>query len=249
MFGRNKAAALVAEFLGTGFLTLLILSVQRSQLGLQYFVAIAAGLAIAFFTFIVGRFSGSQFNPAVTIGMWTARKITTVRAILYIIVQMLGAYAALGIYTYFAKTHISQLTGHFTGRILVAEAIGTGLYAFGFTATKYQGDSQGSRSIFQGLSYTVGILVASSASIGLLNPAVAFGVRSGVWAGYLVGPIIGAIIGVNLYTILFAEPAEVVLVEETITEVVTTRPSRTASRSTSKKAVATKKRTTTRKKR
>ena len=45
MFKRKRLAMLVAEFLGTGILTLVVLSVQRSQLGLAYFVAIAAGLA------------------------------------------------------------------------------------------------------------------------------------------------------------------------------------------------------------
>ena len=44
MFGKRKIAAVVAEFLGTAALTLLVLSVQHSQVGLTFFVAMAAGL-------------------------------------------------------------------------------------------------------------------------------------------------------------------------------------------------------------
>jgi glycerol uptake facilitator-like aquaporin len=249
MFGRNKVAALVAEFLGTGLLTLLILSVQRSQLGLQYFVALAAGLIVAMLTFVVGRSSGAQFNPAITIGMWTARKITTVRAVLYIIVQMVGAYAAFGLYTYFAKTHLTKVGGHYSGRILIAEAVGTGVYAVGFAATKVGGYSQAVKAGFQGLSYTVGILVASSAALGLLNPAVAFGIKAFVWRTYILGPIVGAVIGINLYTYLFAEPVvATVLVEETIETVIEApKPARTVSKTTTRKTT-TKKRAAARKK-
>ena len=46
MFGRQKIAALVAEFLGAGVLTLVVLTVQRSSIGLPFFVAAAAGLSI-----------------------------------------------------------------------------------------------------------------------------------------------------------------------------------------------------------
>jgi aquaporin Z len=73
MFGRRKVATLVAEFLGTGALTLLILSVQRSTIGVPFFVAAAAGLVVALMMFAVGASSGGYFNPALTLGFWTAR--------------------------------------------------------------------------------------------------------------------------------------------------------------------------------
>ena len=82
MFGRRKIAALVAEFLGTGILTLLILSVQRSTIGVPYFVAIAAGLTVTVLTFALGKVSGAHLNPAVTLGMWTARQAATLTSVL-----------------------------------------------------------------------------------------------------------------------------------------------------------------------
>jgi glycerol uptake facilitator-like aquaporin len=206
MFGKRQAASLLAEFLGTSVLTLVILSVQRSQLPFIYFVSIGAGLALAALTFLFGNNSGAHFNPAITIGLWTARKISTLRAIPYVVVQMLGGFATLGLFTYYTNTHLSSVGGHFSGRILAAEAIGSAFFAMGYAATVYKTLSHNVRSAFVGISYTLGILAASSAALGLLNPAVALGIKAWVWGTYVLGPILGAVIGINLYGLLFAEP-------------------------------------------
>lgn len=205
MLERQKIAALVAEFLGAGALTLLILSVQRSTIGVPFFVAIAAGLTVALMTFTVGGISAGHFNPAISLGFWTTRRITTLRTIFYIGAQMLGAWAAYYLYTYFVNNHLSSVGGHYSGRILVAEAVGTGIFGFAFAAAVYQESTKAAKAAFIGLGLTVGIIAASSASIGLLNPAVALGVRAWVWGTYVLGPILGAIIGINLYALLFAE--------------------------------------------
>ncbi|MDL2362822.1 MAG: aquaporin [Patescibacteria group bacterium] len=205
MFGRRKVAMLVAEFLGTGILTLLILSVQRSTIGVPFFVALAAGITYALMTFAFARSSGAVLNPALTIGMWTARKISTVNAVLFIGVQLLGGWAAYGLYTYFVNQTLQPVGGHFTGRILVAEAVGAGILSFGVAAAVYQRFTAGTAAAVAGLAYVVGVVGASSASIGLLNPAVALGARAWVWGTYVLGPVLGAVIGFNLYSLLFAE--------------------------------------------
>jgi aquaporin Z len=169
-------------------------------------VAAAAGLIVALMSFAVGGVSGGYFNPALTLGFWTARKLSTVTAILYIVVQLLGAWGAYYLYTYFVKNSLQPVGGHFTGRILVAEAVGTGIFAFGVAAAIYQGFSRAVTASFAGLALMLGIIAASSAAIGLLNPAVALGVRAWVWGTYVLGPVLGAVIGVNLYGLLFAEP-------------------------------------------
>src|SRR5665213_2646776 len=194
MFGRRKVATYVAEFLGTGALTLLILSVQRSTIGVPFFVAAAAGLTIALMVFAIGNISGGFFNPALTLGFWTARKIESVTAVIYIAAQFLGGWGAYYLYTYLVKSSLQPVGGHFAGRILVAEAVGTAIFSLAVTAS------------FAGLALMIGVVAASPAAIGLLNPAVALGVRAWVWGTYVLGPVLGAIIGVNLYALLFAEP-------------------------------------------
>src|SRR3954467_15875906 len=106
MFRRKRLDMLVAEFLGTGVLTLAVLSVQRSQLGLAYFVAIAAGITVVLLTYVFGGVSGAQMNPALTLGLWTARRVKTVPALTYLVAQLLGAWAAYGLYHYFVHTDV-----------------------------------------------------------------------------------------------------------------------------------------------
>lgn len=203
-FGKKELATLVAEFLGTGVLTLLILSVQRSTIGVPFFVAIAAGLSVAVMSFAVAGKSGGYFNPALTLGMWTARKLETVTAILYIAVQLLAGFAVYYLYTYYVNNTLQPVGGEFSWRVMTAEAVGTGIFAFVWASAVYQRYSPAVKASVAGLGYTVGIIAASSAAIGLLNPAVALGVKSWVWGTYVLGPVVGALIGVNLYAYLFA---------------------------------------------
>lgn len=250
MFGRRKIATLVAEFLGTGILTTLVLSVQRSTIGVPFFVAMAAGLTVALMVFALGSISGAHLNPAITIGLWTVRKISTLNAVLYVAVQLLGAWAAYYLYTYFVNSSLQPIGGHFTGRVLVAEAVGTAIFSFGWAAAIYQRFTTAVTASVVGLSYMVGIVAASAAAIGLVNPALALGVRAWVWGTYVLGPVLGAVVGVNLYNLLFSETSSVRAAGASAA-------SSSSSSSTSVKSVrkvaakkpATRKKTTTRKKR
>jgi aquaporin Z len=203
-FGKKELATLVAEFLGAGVLTLLVLSVQRSTIGVPFFVALAAGLAVAVMSFAVAGISGGHFNPALTLAMWTARKIETVTAILYIAVQLLAGFAVYYLYTYYVNNTLQSVGGDFSWRVMTAEAVGTGIFAFAWASAVYQRYSAAVRASVAGLAYTVGIIAASSAAIGLLNPALALGTKSWVWGTYVLGPVVGALVGVNLYAYLFA---------------------------------------------
>ncbi len=251
MFGKRRIAALVAEFLGTGVLTLLILSVQRTQLGLPLFVGLAAGLALMVMTFAVIRVSGAQLNPAITFGMWTARKTTTLTAIFYIVVQFLGAYAAYKLYAYYTANNpaVAQslkhaVGGHFVGRMFVAEAVGTGIFAFAWASAVYQRFTTAVSASVAGIAYTVGIIAAGSVSAGLsldmINPAVAVGTNS-IALTYLLGPVIGAIVGINLYKYLFAETETLAVVTASTSPVVT--PTSTRTSVVTKKPVVKKKTT------
>ncbi len=204
LFSRQKLATLVAELLGTFTLTFAVLSVSKSAIGIPYFVAIGAGLTLAILVLTIGKTSGAHVNPAVTFGMWTVKKISTVEALLYIAVQFMGAAFAWRLYTYFINSSIPNIAGKdFNWRILIAEAVGTLLFTFGIAAATYQKYEGGKLAATIGGSLIVGIVVASAISNGVLNPAVALGIQS--WSKeYVIGPLIGAFFGVNLYAMLFA---------------------------------------------
>jgi len=203
MFGRKKIAMLVAEFLGTGVLTLVVLAVSKSTIGIPYFVAIAAGLVLVAMTLALGAVSGAQLNPAITLGLWTVRKVKTVPALAYVAAQLAGGYAAYWLYTYFIGQTWANATGKFEAKILIAEAVGALIFSIAWAAAAYQRLEVGKAATVVGVGLMLGAIVASSVSYGLLNPAVALGVRSFSWV-YVLGPILGAIIGFNIYGFLFA---------------------------------------------
>ena len=203
MLSRNKIAMLVAEFLGTGILTAVVLAVSKSNIGIPYFVSLAVGLTLASLATVLAPISGAHLNPAITLGLWSARRIKTLPAVTYIVAQLLGAICAYLLYTYFVNSHWAN-SGKFESRVLVAEATGAFIFAMGWAATVYRRLEGGKAAFAVGASLTVGILVASVGSGGMLNPAVALGARSWVWGTYVLGPVLGAIIGFNLYALLFA---------------------------------------------
>ena len=70
----------MAEFVGTLMLASLVLA-QANAVGAiltsTWFVAATAGLTLAVLVLALGRVSGGHFNPAVTLGAWSVRKVET----------------------------------------------------------------------------------------------------------------------------------------------------------------------------
>lgn len=202
MFGRKKIAAVVAEFLGTATLAFVVLNVSRSTIGIPYFVALAGGLAVALMGLSVA--TDVHLNPALTLGLWTARRVKTAQAVVYIAAQLAGGAAAYALYKYFAHGTVQHVSSGFTGRILVAEAVGAFVFALIAASVLYERFWGARRALIVGGAYTIGVIIASAASNGFINPAVALGSNSWGWGTYVLGPVLGAIIGVNLYALLFS---------------------------------------------
>jgi glycerol uptake facilitator-like aquaporin len=203
-FTKPKVAALLAEFLGTGFLTLVFLSVSNSSVGLPYFTAIAVGLLVSMSVLVLGPISGAHINPAVTLAKWTVRKIDSLQAVLYIAFQVLGALAALRLFEYFVQKSLPMMAVRgFEWRTLIAEGVGTLIFTVGVASALYNGYDRLTSAAVTGMSYMLGIVVASIAANGILNPAVALGLHS-FSRGYWIGPAVGALVGMNVYTYFFA---------------------------------------------
>jgi glycerol uptake facilitator-like aquaporin len=201
---REKLAPLVAELLGTFTLTFAVLSVSKSAIGIPYFVAIGAGLTLAILVFTIGSTSGAHVNPAVTFGLWSLKKIGTLKALLYIVAQFMGAAFAWKLYTYLISNTIPNIAGKdFDWKIFVAEMVGTLIFTFGIAAALYQKFEGGKLAATIGGSLVIGIVVASAISNGVCNPAVALGIQS--WSKeYVIAPLVGGLLGFNLYAFVFA---------------------------------------------
>lgn len=222
MFRKNTLAMLVGEFLGTAALTLTVLAISHSQLSLSYFIALGVGIAMLMLTLALGGISGAVFNPAITIGLWTVRKIRSLQALAYIAAQLFGGAVAWWLFLYFTKLQGVHNNGAFEARVLAAEAVGTFVFAFIWAGAVYQRFSLPAKAAAVGGGLTVGAFLASLGSAALLNPAIALGAHNWGWGTYVLGPVVGAVIGFNLYNLLF--------VETTAAEGADTRAKRTAAK-------------------
>lgn len=203
MFSRKNVAMLGAEFLGVAVLTSILLAVGKSGVGFSYFLSSGVALAYLAVSLFIFGVSGAHLNPAVTLGMWTTRKIPTIQAIGYLVAQFLGGLAAWGLYTYLVKDQLPSTATSFSWQIMVAEGIAGAFIAFGTAAVVFQGFSGLQAAATVAGAIFVGTLIASLGSNGIGNPAIALGVRDWSWA-YVAGPLIGGILGANLYLYMFA---------------------------------------------
>ncbi|HET9712345.1 MAG TPA: aquaporin Z [Pyrinomonadaceae bacterium] len=94
---------LTAEFLGTLWLVLggcgsAVLAAAFPQVGIGLLgVSLAFGLSVLTMAYAVGHVSGGHFNPAVTVGLCTARRFLARDVIPYIVAQLAGATIGAGI--------------------------------------------------------------------------------------------------------------------------------------------------------
>jgi len=79
----------VAEFLGTIFFLYVILATGKP---------IPIGLALMAAILVLGKFSGGNFNPAVSVMMVAAGKLPAADLLPYIVAQISGALVALELY-------------------------------------------------------------------------------------------------------------------------------------------------------
>ncbi len=209
MFGKKKLALMGVELIGTAILALAVLSVRNSGIGYSLFVALAAGIAMGAMVLVFSSAAEPQLNPALTVGLWSARRISTAKAIVYIALQLLGGAIAYWLYIYFIKTHLPSTAGHYNARVMISEALGTFIFVIGWAsavAQKYVGLRLAATI---GGAFAIGIIVASlsTSGFGLINPALALSVRSWGWTTYVAGPVIGGVVGVNFYHLLYAPGA------------------------------------------
>jgi MIP family channel proteins len=231
--GRPKAYA--AELIGTFGLVLFIvfiLSVSApAPLGLGGPDFAVVGLVHAFALMLLvaalGSVCGAHFNPAVTVGMLSTRRIGFGDACAYIVMQLVGAVLAVLLIK--ALMNGTATAAHFgapkvtTGRFLdgsavkglVAEGIGAFflMWAIMGTMVNPRGDRAWGAFV---IGATLGLAVMCIAPLtgAGLNPARAFGPAlfggfgpAGDWLlAFVVGPVAGAVAAAQLYTLVVMAP-------------------------------------------
>jgi MIP family channel proteins len=222
----NLIQKLVAEFLGTfaliffGAGAICVDFHLRSTGGIGLLaVALAHGLAIAIMVSALGHISGGHFNPAITIGFWVTKRLSTLDSLAYWGAQLLGAAAAAFLLklimpdevvtnTFLGTPELMRDFPRWSGMALEAVTTFFLVLVVFATAVDEGGTFRSIAGFGIGLTITLGILVAGPFTGGALNPARAFGpaLASGHWLNwgiYWVGPLAGGFIAGLLYDSLF----------------------------------------------
>jgi glycerol uptake facilitator-like aquaporin len=192
--------ALIVEFIGTFFLSLVVIL----SLSGNYPVAtpILAGFVLTLFVYTIGGISGCHINPGVTIGQLSLKKIRLGLAAQYIIVQLLGAVAAMAVAGMLSKTIVPMSPpAIFTSYFF--ECLGMVLFTFGVCSIVLDEKKTLVSGVVIGGSLFLGIsLSILGGGAGILNPAVAVALRTLDPIVYVV-EILGGIIGFQLYMYVF----------------------------------------------
>ena len=233
----------VAEFFGTFWLVFggcgaAVLAAAFPGLGIGFYgVAFAFGLTVLTMAYAVGHISGGHFNPAVTIGLWSAGRCASKHVIPYIIAQVIGAIVAAAVLWIIASGKPGWIPGGFAsngygdlspgkyalGACLIIEVVMTFFFLFVIIGTTSKGAAAGFAGIPIGLALTLIHLVSIPVTNTSVNPARSTGpalFAGGEYIGQLwlfwVAPIIGAVIA-GLLTRWMYEPeaiVDTVVVEE-----------------------------------
>ena len=217
------APAFAAEIIGTFLLVFFIcgfISIAHpgphdlAALGLVH----AFVLAVAIYA--LGGTSGANFNPAVTLALWSIKKISTANAVVYWICQAIGAVlAALVVKLLFKDIGDSVHYGAATinGAVLQHGSVWLGLLAEGLgtfmlmwaimgVAVNPRGEAA-LAGLAIGIALGVAVMIFGPATGAGLNPArwlgpaVASGTYTDGWI-YIVGPAIGALLAALGYRAL-----------------------------------------------
>ncbi len=194
-----------AEFIGTALLSFVVL-ILAHMFGLgtaAWYISLSAGVTLAFIVAVFGQYSGAHVNPAITVGLWTLKKIDTATAIVYVSTQMLAGAVALLTYNYLASEKVAMSgAAAFSGRVFIAEMLGAVVFGMGVASVVVRKVEGAYASFTVGASLTLGALVASVAAPGFLNPAVAL--ANNAWDKTVAtAPIIGIVVGMNVYYYIF----------------------------------------------
>jgi aquaporin Z len=222
-----------AEFLGTLWLVLggcgsAVLAAAFPAVGIGLLgVSFAFGLSVLTMAYAVGHVSGGHFNPAVTVGICTARRMPTKDVVPYIIAQVAGAIAGAGILYLIASGKAGfDLSGGFASNgygehspggyslaaAAITELVMTFFFLFLILGSTDKRAPEGFAPIPIGLALTLIHLVSIPVTNTSVNPARSTGpaLFVGGWAIrqlwlFWLAPVIGAAIAGVVHGFLKSE--------------------------------------------
>jgi aquaporin Z len=218
---------LVAEVIGTfvlvfgGVGTAVLAGAWVGALG----VALAFGFTLLVMAYAIGPISGCHINPAVTLGMFMAKKIKGKEALLYMVAQVIGAILAAGILYIIASGAPGfdavasgfgsngygdhSPGGYELGAVMVAEVVLTALLMLTVLFTTDKKAAAGFAGIPIGIVLALIHLISIPVDNTSVNPARSIGpaLFQGGWALeqlwiFIAAPMVGAALAAIIYDLM-----------------------------------------------
>ncbi|HJJ30820.1 MAG TPA: MIP family channel protein [Methanocorpusculum sp.] len=219
LFGRCTA-----EFIGTLVLVFVGCGCAALYGGDLLGIAAAFGLAAAVMIYAVGAVSGAHINPAVSIALCVSRKFPLKDTVVYVIAQMLGAFAGALLIVLIGGAGVidtglgatSPAPGTSVWQALAAEFIGTFILMLVIMGAAVDRRAPaGFAGLAIGGTVFAVIMVIGTISGGSLNPARTFGPdlvnliftgSDALWTTfpliYVTGPVLGAAAAAFVYRLI-----------------------------------------------
>ena len=213
----------ISEFIGTAVLVLMGCGAAVISGGNVIATSFAFGLAIVAMAYVIGNISGCHVNPAVSLAMLINKKMSIKDFILYVIAQIVGAFAGIGILYFILKCIplVKEITlgtngyGDFSAVGLnlqgafVVEAVLTFIFIYTVLGVSQDEKKSSVAGIVIGSTLTfvhlIGITLTGTSvnPARSLAPAVVMGgdALKQVWL-FIVAPFAGAIVAALTYKFL-----------------------------------------------
>jgi aquaporin Z len=226
----------IAEMFGTFWLVFggcgaAVFAAAYPTLGIGFAgVALAFGLTVLTMAFAIGHVSGCHLNPAVSVGLVTAKRFPISELPAYIVAQVVGAILASGaLYTIASGKDGFSVAGGFASNgyglhspdhysltaCFICEVICTAFFLIVILGSTDVRAPKGFAPIAIGLALTLIHLISIPVTNTSVNPARSTGQALFVhgWAVeqlwlFWVAPILGAIVGAVISNRFFAAPQE-----------------------------------------
>ena len=185
-------------------------------------IAFAFGLGLALAIGGLGQISGGHFNPAVSLGLVSARKFPARELIPYWVAQLVGGFVAVlvvaAVYSGLAVDKLDTAPGHgiSAGGALLLELIATALFVI-VICTVATDDRAPWKGVMAPLLIGLFIFTAADAvgpaSGGSFNPARSLDPALFNWSFhdlwiYLVGPLVGGVVGGVIWLAFYSARAD-----------------------------------------